>query len=277
MAQLPKNFPEEYLAILQKFRFIDDTFFAACLDGDIPCMNLILRLVLARDDIEVQRVTTQQSVQNLYGRGVRFDVLAVDAAGKLYNCEGQRASEGAIPRRARYNSGMLDSRVLAKGTPVRELPETYVIFITEHDTFGAGLPLYHVDRTIRELERDFGDGAHIIYVNGDCKDDTPLGRLMQDFFEPEAERLHYPVLAQRMEYFKSEEKGVVAMCELMERFGAEKEAKGRKEGLAAGEHGAQCKMARRLLSRGQMTPGEVAELTELPLAEVEEIAKGISA
>ena len=64
-------------------------------------MNLILRLVLARDDIEVQRVTTQQSVQNLYGRGVRFDVLAVDAAGKLYNCEVQRASEGAIPRRAR--------------------------------------------------------------------------------------------------------------------------------------------------------------------------------
>ncbi len=62
MTQLPKNFPEEYLAILQKFRFIDDTFFAACLDGDIPCMNLILRLVLARDDIEVQRVTTQQSV-----------------------------------------------------------------------------------------------------------------------------------------------------------------------------------------------------------------------
>ena len=91
---------------------------------------------------------------------------------------------------------------------------------------------------------------------------------MQDFFEPEAARLHYPVLAQRMEYFKSEAKGVVAMCELMERFGAEKEAKGRKEGLAAGEHGAQ---------RGQMTPGEVAELTELPLAEVEEIAKGISA
>ena len=70
-----------------------------------------------------------------------------------------------------------------------------------------------------------------------------------------------------------EAKGVAAMCELMERFGAEKEAKGR----AAGEHGAQCKMARRLLARGQMTPGEVAELTELPLAEVEEIAKGISA
>ena len=36
-----RDIPPEYLAILQKFRFIDDTFFAACLDGDIPCMNLI--------------------------------------------------------------------------------------------------------------------------------------------------------------------------------------------------------------------------------------------
>ena len=63
------------------------------------------------------------------------------------------------------------------------------------------------------------------------------------------------------------------MCELMERFGAEKEEKGRAEG----EHGARCELAHRLLSRRQMTPREVAELTELPLAEVEEIAKGISA
>ncbi len=87
-----RDIPPEYLAILQKFRFIDDTFFAACLDGDIPCMNLILRLVLARDDIEVQSVTTQQSVQNLYGRGVRFDVLAVDATGKLGTTDEMRCS-----------------------------------------------------------------------------------------------------------------------------------------------------------------------------------------
>ena len=96
----------------------------------------------------------------------------------------------------------------------------------------------------------------------------PWGCFDEEFFE-------------KQRFVVIEAKGGAAMCEWMERFGAEKEAKGRKEGrkegLAAGEHGAQCKMARRLLARGKMTPGEVAELTELPLAEVEEIAKGISA
>lgn len=92
---------------------------------------------------------------------------------------------------------------------------------------------------------------------------------MQDFFEPEAKKLHYGVLAERMEYFKKEEKGGVAMCELMERFGAEKEAEGKR--------GAQDKMARRLLARGQMSAREVAEVTDLPLEEIEKIAKGLSA
>ena len=53
--------------------------------------------------------------------------------------------------RVRSHSGMLDSRVLAKGTPVRELPETYVIFITEHDTFGAELPLAEVEEIAKGI------------------------------------------------------------------------------------------------------------------------------
>ena len=120
MSLFDKEIPPEYLRILQQFRFIDDTFFAACLDGDIPCMELILRLVLQRSDIGVQSVVTQQSAQNLYGRGVRFDALARDRAGKIYNCEVQRADEGAIPRRARYNNCLVDHRELAKGAAFKE-------------------------------------------------------------------------------------------------------------------------------------------------------------
>ena len=39
----------------------------------------------------------------------------------------------------------------------------------------------HVDRIIEELQRPFDDGAHILYVNGSNRENTPLGRLMQDF------------------------------------------------------------------------------------------------
>jgi len=45
----------------------------------------------------------------------------------------------------------------------------------ENDIYGEGFPLYHVERIIEELQRPFDDGAHILYVNGANRDDTPLG------------------------------------------------------------------------------------------------------
>ena len=173
---IKKDVPAEYCALIQKFRLIDDAFFNVCFDNYIEGMQLLLRIFFGRDDLIVKHVVTQQSADNLYGRGVRFDVLAEDSEGKLYDCEVQRANEGAAPRRARYNSSMMDSRELAKGEDVSSLPETWVIFITENDIYGAGFPLYHVERIVEELQRPFDDGAHILYVNGANRDDTPLGR-----------------------------------------------------------------------------------------------------
>ena len=172
---IKKDIPAEYSVLIQKFRLIDDTFFNVCFDNYVEGMQLLLRIFFDRDDLVVKHVVTQQSADNLYGRGVRFDVLAEDSEGKLYDCEVQRANEGAISRRARYNSSMMDSRALAKGEDFSKLPETWVIFITENDIYGAGCPLYHVERIIQELQRPFDDGAHILYVNGANRDDTPLG------------------------------------------------------------------------------------------------------
>lgn len=64
----------------------------------------------------------------------------------------------------------------------KEIKDSYVIFISENDVMGAGLPLYHIEGTIRETGVVFGDGSHILYVNGSYKDDKdPVGRLMHDF------------------------------------------------------------------------------------------------
>lgn len=82
MSIIKKNVPAEYLALIQKLRLIDDTFFNVCFDNNIEGMQLLLRIFLDRDDLVVKRVVTQQSVDNLYGRGVRFDVLAEDKRGE---------------------------------------------------------------------------------------------------------------------------------------------------------------------------------------------------
>jgi hypothetical protein len=261
---LKKDVAAEYSVLIQKFRLIDDTFFNVCFDNYIEGMQLLLRIFFGRDDLVVKHVVTQQSADNLYGRGVRFDVLAEDIEGKLYDCEVQRANEGAAPRRARYNSSMMDARELAKSAEFSDLPETWVIFITENDIYGAGFPLYHVERIIEELQRPFHDGAHILYVNGANRDDTPLGRLMQDFFCENPEQMHYKELAERADYFKAEAEGVNTMCELMEKFGERKMEEGRMESAR--------RTAAALLALGKLTISQIAEATQLPMEEVERLS-----
>ena len=86
MRIIKKDIPAEYGVLIQKFRLID-TFFNVCFDNYTEGMQLLLRIFFGRDDLVVKHVVTQQSVDNLYGRGVRFDVLAEDSDGKFYDCE----------------------------------------------------------------------------------------------------------------------------------------------------------------------------------------------
>ena len=268
MRIIKKDVPVEYRVMIQKFRLIDDTFFNVCFDNYTEGMQLLLRIFLDRNDLIVKHVVAQQSADNLYGRGVRFDVLAEDSKGKLYDCEVQRANKGAAPRRARYNNSMMDARALAQGAEFSDLPETWVIFITENDIYGAGCPLYHVERIIEELRRPFDDGAHILYVNGANRDDTPLGRLMQDFFCESPEQMNYKELAKRADYFKAEPEGVNAMCELMEKFGEKKLEEGRIEGRIESAR----RTATALLALGKLTLSQIAEATQLSQEEVERLS-----
>ena len=98
---------------------------------------------------------------------------------------------------------------------------------------GGGVPLYHVERTVRELGgKRFEDDAEILYVNGACQDDTPLGRLMQDFACKDPLEMHSEILAERVRFFKSDEHGVMMMCKIMEEFAKGQREKGKAEGIA---------------------------------------------
>ena len=170
---------------------------------------------------------------NFMKRSVRLDILATDSHSKKYNIEIQREDKGAGRKRARYNSSMLDSTILNSGEDFEVLPETSVIFITENDVLGKGYPLYHIERCIMETGENFGDEAHILYVNGSCKDDTPLGKLMQDFSNTDPHSMNYKVLSERTRYFK-EEGGVAVMCRAMEEMRKEALEEGREEGRKEG-------------------------------------------
>lgn len=145
-----------------------------------------------------------------------MDIVATDENGRVYNIEIQRSDKGASIKRARYNSSLLDANVTEPGDDYENLAETYVIFITENDVLKAGLPIYHIDRTIKETGVMFGNESHILYVNSQIKDKTELGKLMHDFSCTDTKDMHYQILADRVRYFEEDAKGVETMCRAME-------------------------------------------------------------
>lgn len=219
---------QELMKSVQRFCLMDDTFFNCFMADNPEGMQYVLSIIMDKKDLIVTRIETQHAVPNLYARGVRFDVFAQDADGREYNIEIQNASDGADPRRARYNSGMMDYRSLAAGTDVTILPETYVIFITAKDVLAYDRPIYHIERKIIESDAVFNDGAHIVYVNGAYNDDTTeLGQLIQDFKSRRADDMKSSVLAARMRLLKETEEGVSRMCEIMEEYGKKREFEGK--------------------------------------------------
>ena len=254
---------EKMLEKISRFCLMDDTFFNVCMDGCPECVQLILRIIMDNNALEVQSVVTQRSVGNLEYRGVRFDVMAT-AEGKVYDIEIQRTDAGAIPRRARYNSSMIDANELRSGQDFNELPESYVIFITEHDVLKYNLPIYHIDMIIKENNAPFEDGRHIIYVNGENRDNSALGQLMQDFFSKNPNDMNYEELKSRTKYFKDTEEGVNKMCEIMQ--------EAYNEGIAEGATNARIDMIIELLKEKQPLD-LIVKISKFSIDRIKEIAK----
>ena len=274
----------DYLDKIQKLRLMDDDFFNKCMEGSTECVELILHIIMDRTDLKVISAQTQHSIKNLQGRSVRLDVLALDDSGRQINIEIQREDKGAGSRRARYHSSILDANLLLAGEDFEKLPETYVIFITEQDVIKKGLPLYRVERCVLETNEAFGDGSHIMYVNGENRDETPLGRLMHDFSCADPENMNYQVLADRAWYFKNDAEGVGVMCKLLEdmRIEAMEEGKregiavgievGKKEGIEVGKKEGALNAARLMLQDGTLSLEKIAAFAGLPYDEVKAIA-----
>ena len=262
---------EKYLEALKKFRLIDDAFFSACFDDNAKDVEYILRIILDKSDLKVLNVQTQKSVENIYGRSVRFDVFATDTKGKLYNIEVQRADSGAIPQRARYNSVMLDYHELNKQEDFRKLPESFVIFITENDVVGDGEKIYHIDRIVKETNKEFGDGTHIIYVNGAFKGEEgkPLDDLIHDFFCENPEEMRHKQLAERVSFLKENKGEVDSMSSIIAEIFKDEIAEAKAEGKAEGKEKNLIENIRSLMETTKWTAKQAMDALKIPENEQE--------
>ena len=250
---------QEDLQRLRGFRLLDDDFLTKCCEGDTASIELVLQIVLEKPDLKVLDVRTQVFVENLLNRSVRLDILATDNTGAKLNVEVQRSDKGAGRKRARYNSSMMDANLLKKSEDFDKLPETWVIFITENDVMGKGLPLYPIERCFLGTGEKFEDGSHILYVNGAYRGDTPVGKLMHDFSCTDAKDMYYGTLADRVRFFKESKEGIEIMCRAMEDMRNQTLKEGMKE------------VALRMLAAGKYAIEEIVNISGLSLEEVKQL------
>lgn len=161
-----------------------------------------------------------------------------------------------------------------------------LIFITENDKYKQGVPLYHIERKIEDDDNAlFGDGLHILYVNGEYQDvDTPVGRLMHDFYCTKAEDMYSKELAEEVKYLKETEGGREHMCKILEEMceevaeQVEKETAERVERETAErvEKETQKRVVKEtvksLLALGKLSHEDISASTGLSLEEIEELA-----
>ena len=260
---------QQDLKRLKQLRYMDDTFMTVCLADNFEAVELILRIILEQKDITVRSVRTQELMKNLQGRSAILDVHAVDSTGREFDVEIQRSDAGAGAKRARHNSSLMDAHILKPGADTEEIPDSYVIFITENDVMNGGQAVYPVERYVKigRKKVSFGDGSHILYVNGKYRGDDEIGKLIHDLSCTDPDDMNYEALAARARYYKKNEKGVAAMCKIMEDMRNEA---AREAAIAAAQKSAR-EIAERMLRDGEMPLEKIARY--VPTISLEELKK----
>ena len=274
---------------IRAFRLMDDDFMTIVFSSDPKAAEFLLRIILERDDLTVKSCMSQQEKRNLYGRSVILDIIAEDTEHRLYNIEIQRSDKGNSPKRVRYNAAMIDSHTLHSGKDFTDLPELYIIFITEHDYLKLKKPYYKVKKYFDVTDKNgqkiaYDDGINVMYVNGTYRGNDAIGKLMHDFCTPNADDMYYAEIAKRVKFHKQEEQGVGKVCRVWEQYGDERETEGIKkgkltglrEGKRVGLKEGKKEMAARFLKDGTLSVQKIAEISGFSVEQLQKMADEIS-
>jgi len=285
-SEVPTEIQAENRERIRSLRLIDDEFMTKVFE-DRECTEYLIRTILDRNDLSVINVQTQARLKNLQGRDVILDIFAKDTTGRLYNIEVQRDTKGASLKRARYHGSLIDANILRKGSDFDSLPDRYIIFITETDVLDSQIQVNRLQIGSKDTDKFYDDGAYTIYVNASMTDDTPVGNLIQDMWQTEADMITSRILANRVKYFKEDERGEATMNVLIEETKQEARenglaegfnegqkvglAMGRKEGLSKGRKKEKNQIARSLLAEG-LDPELISRTTGLTIDEINKLA-----
>ena len=214
---------------VEDLTLLDDTFMRIALN-DIEACQHVIRILMDDPSIEIVEVRSQYRISKLVSKDAVLDILAEDTQGRVYNLEIQRKTTLDHARRTRRYNAMVDAEYLEKGKEYNEMPEVYVIYISETDIWKTQMTESPVEKYLKGQMTEYDDGQHTIYINAAINDGSPKAALMQYFKTCDPDDMSQGALSRRVRYLKREKGGIEEMCEYSERiFNG-----GREEGLREG-------------------------------------------
>ena len=234
-----KNF-EKYAKLLNP---IDDLMFCKMAEHKEFCEE-ILRVILEDEGLTVVEAIPQWQGKNLSGRSVVLDAKCVSGDGRHINIEVQKANDDNHLKRVRYNAAVLTTNISETGSKFEFIPDVCIVFISKFDMFDGGLPLYHIDKVVRETGQVIDDGLTEIFVNTVNYDGSKPARLMKLFTDNDAYSSdEFPITSELKSRLKSSEGGSRTMNEILEKLISDEkreselrgEKRGRKEGKIEGK------------------------------------------
>lgn len=168
---------------MKKFEELDviDDFLMNALANDVEvgeefCKSLVKGLLqreLGKIRVNVQRVIIPETPKQ---RGIRLDVeileleqesMEGECVKNIYDIEPHLRDKTNLPKHNRFYQAKIDGRNMSSGEKeFVNLPNLYIITITNYDPFGYGYMMYTINNACQEVsELEYEDGLKFIYFN----------------------------------------------------------------------------------------------------------------
>ncbi len=224
---------EQSIQELRSAGLFNDTLASLALEDKAACQHVV-RTLLGRDDIVIESVKSQYRLVSSASREVILDAYAKDKDGRIINIEIQRGDTLDHARRIRYYGAMLDCEALKKGSDFSELPDTYIIYISEKNLWDATDAACLAKIPNPNLAKPYIDGMHVILVTAAVDDGTEAARLMRYFRCADPADMTEGDLSCYIRTLKTEERGCAIMSDTIQELYELGQSEGRAEGKAEG-------------------------------------------
>lgn len=238
-----KSLTNEQKQEIQQLQLTSDIFFGIVLEDMAACQEVVR--IITGEEITLVEVRNQETILQLKNHSICIDIWAEDILKRNIGIEMHPQSNEDRVKRNRYTIACLDLRSLKKGEDYADISDTVGIYITQADFLKTKKGVNVVKRVITknsEEETSIPNGISEYYVSLSCEGDNPAQTELLKYMKNSdgiTESEYFPNLVKRVKVLKEEQKGEKIMCEIIDKFikdgEARGEARGRAAGMAAGE------------------------------------------